>query len=73
MTRALLAVSVVLLAGCAESKAIVLRNPQGREVVCVGATTMYGVSHTLLSVQRQCVEDFERQGYEQVPDRPGKP
>jgi len=64
----------LFLAGCSVSKDIVLRDQQGRETVCEGVTGLYGVrSHTLLSVQRRCVEDFQRQGYERVPERPGKP
>ena len=31
-------------------------------------TGIFGLrTHTLLTVQRQCVEDYQRQGYERVP------
>ena len=68
VSRALTGVVILLLAGCAVSPDIVLRNQSGREVVCEHVTGIYGVrTHTLLTVQRQCVEDYQRQGYERVP------
>lgn len=61
------------LSGCTVSRDIVLRDANGRQAVCEGVTGLYGLrSHTLLSVQRQCVEDFQRGGYERVPDQPAK-
>jgi len=58
----------VIAAGCAVSPDIVLRNQRGQEVICERVTGIYGLrTHTLLTVQRQCVEDYQRQGYERVP------
>jgi hypothetical protein len=66
----LIALALALLsAGCTFSKDIRLRNAEGREAVCEQVTGLGGVrTHTLLSVQRRCVEDFQRQGYERLPD-----
>ena len=56
--------------GCTVSRDIVLRDASGRQAVCEGVTGLYGLrSHTLLSVQRRCVEDFQRAGYERVPEQ----
>jgi len=58
----------VVIAGCAVSPDIVLRDEDGHETVCEHVTGIYGVrTHTLLTLQRQCVEDYQRQGYERVP------
>jgi hypothetical protein len=58
----------VMAAGCAVSPDIVLRDKDGHEAVCEHVTGIYGLrTHTLLTVQRQCVEDYQRQGYERVP------
>src|SRR3989442_10445498 len=57
--RPVVAVAVLgmLLDGCTVSRDIVLRDANGREAVCDGVTGLYGLrSHTLLSVQRRCVE-----------------
>jgi hypothetical protein len=71
VTRSLaLVIGAVLLGGCTVSRDIVLRDANGRETVCEGVTGLYGLrSHTLLSVQRRCVEDFQRAGYDRVPDQ----
>jgi hypothetical protein len=62
--------ATLLLSGCAVSRDIILRDADGRETVCEGVTGLYGVrSHALLSVQRRCVEDFQRQGYERMPEK----
>ncbi len=69
--RPVVAVAVLgmLLDGCTVSRDIVLRDANGREAVCDGVTGLYGLrSHTLLSVQRRCVEDFQRAGYQRVPE-----
>ena len=61
-------VVAVIAAGCQFSPDIVMRDKDGREAVCEHVTGIGGVrTHTLLTVQRQCVEDFQRQGYERVP------
>ncbi len=74
--RAVVAIALlaVLLNGCTVSRDILLRDATGREAVCEGVTGLYGLrSHTLLSVQRGCVEDFQRAGYQRVPEeRAGK-
>ena len=67
-------VVLLLAAGCTFSPDIVMRDKDGREAVCEHVTGIGGVrTHTLLTVQRQCVEDYQRQGYERVPSaREGK-
>jgi len=63
-------IGAMLLAGCTVSRDILLRDANGREAVCEGVTGLYGLrSHTLLSVQRRCVEDFQHAGYERVPEQ----
>jgi len=62
-----MAAVALLLTGCAVSSDVVLRHPDGREATCEGVTGLYGLrSHTLLGVQRDCVKDFQRQGFERV-------
>lgn len=65
---ACVAISLFWCFGCSVSPRIILRDQQGREAACEGVTGLYGLrTHVLLSVQRQCVEDFQRQGYERMP------
>jgi hypothetical protein len=46
----------VMVAGCSVSPDIVLRDKDGHEAVCEHVTGIYGVrTHTLLTIQRQCV------------------
>lgn len=58
------------LAGCATSEIVYLKNPNGAMVQC-GPYTHYGNIPTAnLTTQidlRDCVTDFQRQGYERVP------
>ena len=62
----------VVIAGCAVSPDIVLRHKDGHKVVCEHVTGLYGVrTYTLLTIQRQRVEDYQRHGYDRVPSAEG--
>lgn len=61
--KALVVALALLLAGCAQT--ITLRHPaDGRRVVC--GPYAGNVPGTMLL--RGCAEDFQRQGYERVPE-----
>ena len=62
------AMLLALLAGCSMTPDIVLRNPAGQEVRCEGymVGTGWGRSRLLRKVQRECVEDYQRAGYERI-------
>jgi hypothetical protein len=62
------ALGSVLLAGCSFTPDIVLRNSEGREVKCEGymVGTGWGRSQLLSKVQRECVEDYQRAGYQRI-------
>ena len=63
-------IGATLFAGCTVSRDIVMRDANGREAVCEGVTGLYGLrSHTLLSVKRHCVEDYQKAGYERVSEQ----
>ncbi len=60
--------AILLLSGCAVAPEVILRDAAGREAKCEGVTGLYGVrSHLLVSQQRRCIEDYQRQGYERQP------
>jgi hypothetical protein len=60
----------IFVAGCTVSRDIVMPDANGREAVGEGVTGLYGLrSHTLLSVQRHCVEDYQKAGYERVSEQ----
>ena len=60
----------VFLTGCSTTPDIVLRNRAGQTARCEGTfvASGWGRSQLLSKLQRQCVEDFQRQGYERVPE-----
>ncbi len=72
MRKNLIAVAALgfLMAGCASSETVYLKNPQTGDTVQCGPYTSYG----RLSAQEQanieklryCISDFQRQGYERV-------
>ena len=57
-----------VLAGCIKSESIVLRHPvTGKMTTCDGYAGL-GLQATMGETrQRNCVADFQRQGYERVP------
>ena len=66
----LLAGSLCLTA-CSTTPDIVLRNSAGQTARCESSDIVWGWgrSQLLLSkIQRQCVEDYQRLGYERVPE-----
>jgi hypothetical protein len=65
--RALLALSVLLVTGCASD--VTLRNAKtGQTATCKGGSR-YGLGgHFAQQDQMRCIDDFQRQGYERVPD-----
>jgi hypothetical protein len=66
----LLLTASLLLTGCAlRMRDITLQNATGKRVVC-GGDTMITPRQTEVAaeLQRGCVRDFQRQGYERVSD-----
>ena len=63
---ALALAALVLLVGC--SSTIKLQHPDGRRAEC-GSSYMYGIhSFAAQARDRDCVSDYQRQGYERVPN-----
>ena len=58
----------LLTTGCSMTPDIILRNASGQEVRCEGymVGTGWGRSQLLRKVQRECVEDYQRAGYERI-------
>jgi hypothetical protein len=69
MRHCLLAVAA-FLTGCSTTPDIVLRNSAGQTARCEGfdVASGWGRSQLLSKLQRECVEDYQRQGYERVPE-----
>jgi uncharacterized protein YceK len=67
MRRLVLALgALVLLVGC--TSMIHMQHPDGRRATC-GDTWAYGVrAFTAGEQDRGCVADYQRQGYERVPN-----
>jgi len=66
--RRLILLGLFLLFVTACTSTIRLRNPDGRMATC-GGTWMFGASHFAAAERdRNCVADFQRQGYERVGD-----
>jgi hypothetical protein len=61
--------AALLLAGCSTTPDIVLRNGAGVTARCEGffVASGWGRSQLLSKLQRECVDDYQRQGYERVP------
>lgn len=65
--RAVLALSILLFAGCASD--VVLRNPKTSQTATCKGGSRYGLGgHFAQQDQMRCIDDFQRQGYERVPD-----
>jgi hypothetical protein len=62
--------SALLLAACSTTPDIVLRNSTGQTARCEGffVASGWGRSQLLSKLQRECMEDYQRQGYERVPE-----
>jgi hypothetical protein len=62
--------SALLLAACSTTPDIVLRNSTGQTARCEGffVASGWGRSQLLSKLQRECVADYQRQGYERVPE-----
>jgi hypothetical protein len=60
----------LLLAGCSTTPDIVLRNTAGQTARCEGffVASGWGRSQLLSKLQRECVDDYQRQEYERVPE-----
>jgi hypothetical protein len=59
--------AALLLSGCYTS-AIKLRHPDGRTAIC-GDSYAVGYHHVVAADRdRDCVRDYQRQGYERVPN-----
>ncbi len=70
MFKVVIILTLVALAGCATSELVYLQNASGLKVQC-GPYTDYGnvsranmVAHKKL---RDCISDYQRQGYERIP------
>jgi hypothetical protein len=63
-------VVAVFFTGCSTTPDIVLRNSAGQTAQCEGfdIASGWGRSQLLSKLQRECVEDYQRQGYERVPE-----
>jgi len=74
LTAVILAVPLLALSGCSTTPDIVLRNRDGVTARCEGffVASGWGRSRLLARQQRECVEDFQRAGYERVPEEKSK-
>jgi hypothetical protein len=64
---ALVALSIFLVTGCASD--VVLRNPKsGQTATCRGGSRYGLTGHFAQQDQMRCIDDFQKQGYERVPD-----
>jgi hypothetical protein len=69
MMRRLLAAMLLLLYGCSTAPDIVLRNRNGQTARCPGYLQGFFVPFgPAQRQQRECVEDYQRAGYDRVPD-----
>lgn len=72
MHRLMLLIAIVLLlSGCAED--VLLRHPStGQVATCKGGyrTTGLGglVDQTAKELQMRCLDDYQRQGYQRIPE-----
>ena len=59
------------LAGCVTSEKVYLKNADGHTVTCGPYTAKGGLPQQEMMAQpklRDCVADYQRQGYERVPN-----
>jgi hypothetical protein len=68
--KRLLAAVLLLLYGCSTTPDILLRKPAtGETARCEGVPQFSGIgSVAARREQRECVEDYQRAGYDRVPD-----
>ena len=70
MKRLLILLALPLVAGCAIGEKVLLKNTAGMTVQC-GPYTDFGnipaANETTAAKVRDCVTDYQRQGYERVP------
>jgi hypothetical protein len=60
--------ALLLLTGCS-TPIITLRHPDGRTVACGNSYTFgYGGAFVSAERDRACVADYQRQGFERVPN-----
>ena len=61
-----------LIAGCATSSTVRLQHPETGDIIQCGPFRASGNipagEQTVLAELRYCIEDFQRQGYERLPD-----
>lgn len=63
------ALLALLLTGCATTPVITLRHADGRVTKCGGLYASGGATETAAAIREsQCIQDFQRQGYERVPE-----
>jgi hypothetical protein len=68
-TVTVLAAAMLSLSGCSTSPDIVLGNRSGQTVRCAGYLQGFFINSAAgHRQQRECVEDYQRAGYERVPD-----
>lgn len=70
MLRRFTFVVALLVAVTACTSAVTLRNPQtGATVKCGPYCCVYGARHdTAVAREDRCISDYQRQGYERVPE-----
>ena len=70
MRAAIIILMAIGLAGCATSETVYLKNVSNQTVKC-GPYTNYGdipsANVTTQNQLRDCIADYQRQGYERVP------
>ena len=70
MRAVIIILMAIGLAGCASSEKVYLKNASNQVVKC-GPYTNYGnIPHANVTTQiqlRDCIADYQRQGYERVP------
>ncbi len=64
----MLAMGCFLLVGCGATETVILSHPETRQKVECGPYAYLGHSSKGLVFLRACVEDYQRQGYERVPE-----
>ncbi len=71
MKRIILVALAFLVAACAFTGVVYLKNPQTGQTVQCGPYTRYGnipaAQEASIMDLRRCVGDYQRQGYERVP------
>jgi hypothetical protein len=59
---------VLTIVGCASADPIILRHPvTGQTTTCPGYSTAPAMAAVSQAQQRNCVQDYQGQGYERAP------